>query len=227
MDFKVRCTKYIMDAVQRFTEGKVYEVKNGELTCDDGYKYTFWAHKEYGNADFEALRKWFEEYYTFELVEDKKVFTKNDLKTGMFGVMSNDWGYFVVVNDCLIFQNDGFERISLLTNDMCASYAHIERVYDGCTSFRNLESNECGTSTNATLVYDRKRDTKKFYNGKVVCVSNEVPDKLRCNGFTIGRIYEVKNGRVTSDDDWTCCKQYNSVEELSNGLGNKFIEIKE
>lgn len=224
MDFKVKCVRYIQDGGEYFTVGKIYDVADGVLTSDDGYKYTSWA---YHGASFEALRDWFSGYWDFELVEEKKVFTKDDLKTGMFGVMSNDRGYFVVVNDCLIFQNDGFERISLLTNDMCVSYAHIERVYDGCTSFRNLRANERGTTNNATLVYDRERDTKKFYNGKVVCVSNEVPYKLRCSGFTIGRIYEVKNGRVTSDEDWTCCNRYNSVEELSNGLGNKFIEIKE
>ena len=43
--------------------------------------------------------------------------TRADLKTGMFG-KTNDNDWFVVVNDLLVYENGGFDEISMLTEDL-------------------------------------------------------------------------------------------------------------
>lgn len=106
------------------------------------------------------------------LVEEKKVFTKKDLKTGMFGVMCNG-KRFVVVGDNLIYQDGHFDRVKTLSDDLEFVTKKIDKVYEGVFSFNNLEAHLAGHASNpVTLVYDRERDTKKYYNGKVVCIVN-------------------------------------------------------
>lgn len=70
-------------------------------------------------------------------------------------------------------------------------------------------------------------EAPKYYNGKVVCVSNKYPNRISCIGFTVGKIYEVKDGRVTNDDGWTCNNHYTTVKDLCQGLGNTFLGIVE
>lgn len=74
---------------------------------------------------------------------------------------------------------------------------------------------------------DEKRENKKPLNCKVVCVSNSVPESLTCSGFTIGKVYEVRGGRITNDEGWrsifSCC----TIPELSGAMGNQFIEFVE
>lgn len=66
MNFKVKCVGY--NAKERyFTIGKIYDVKDGQIFCDDGGKYKHWS--DFGES-FENLREWFKQWYEFELVKD-------------------------------------------------------------------------------------------------------------------------------------------------------------
>ena len=153
------------------------------------------------------------------------MFTKNDLKTGMFGIMRNG-KKFVIVNDRIIYQNDGFDAIRSLDDNLSLWYTDIEKVYDKCHSFIHLNKLLSGKSaTDANLVYDRKRDTHTLYNGKVVCVDlcgfNE---KL----YTVGKIYEFVNGQIKTNSNVDIpVTPIHSFEEWCEKSDSKWIEIKE
>ena len=90
MDFKVKCV-LVKQCPESFTEGKIYEVVNGVIVDDRGKQFETWSDPLCGSGrgnNFESFNKWFSKWFEFELVEDKKVFTVDDLKTGMFGVKS-------------------------------------------------------------------------------------------------------------------------------------------
>lgn len=78
MNFKVRFLKYESDD---FLTGKIYDVVDGIITDETGYKFSSWGYT------FQDLKKWFEEdddSCEVELVaDDNKQFTKSDLKDGM------------------------------------------------------------------------------------------------------------------------------------------------
>lgn len=116
-DFKVRCVKSYFPEV--LIEGKVYEIKNGQLTFEDG-----WKSRTYRN--FEELQKHF--VSKFELVEDKpEQFTKADLKTGMRVKLRDGDTYIILQNvqtEHYGFQNiflasqNGYEVGSSIKNDL-------------------------------------------------------------------------------------------------------------
>lgn len=158
------------------------------------------------------------------LVEEKKVFTANDLKTGMFGVLSTG-DKFVVVNDHLVYQDDGYDHIrTMFDND--DSYAYIDKVWEGIWSFRMLDRVLSGKATYGTLVYDYERDTKKYYNGKVVCVEKGYSESCPVSEFTIGKIYEIENGVIVSDTGYKS-DAYCELGKLCGGMGWRFIPIVE
>lgn len=228
MDFKVKCVA-VKKYPEYFTVGKVYEAKDGKVVCDNGWVGDAWALTINGNADFEAFQKWFEPWHEFELVEEKKMFTKSDLKPGMFGVMDNG-NLFVIVNDKIIYQNDGYDNIESLDDDLSLNFHKINKVYDKCYSFRHLTKLLDKTAyTAATLIYDRERDTKKpLYNGKVVCIDLNGANK---HLYTVGKIYQFKDGHLTANDGTkypgTKTKAVHSFGEWEEWTSSKFIEIKE
>lgn len=67
----------------------------------------------------------------------------------------------------------------------------------------------------------------EYYNGKVVCVEK----KKEHYSYTVGKIYEFKNGRVKLDNgrESPCTTRVTSLDEWndSDWAGAKFIEIKE
>lgn len=67
----------------------------------------------------------------------------------------------------------------------------------------------------------------KFYNGKVVCVEK----KKEHYSYTVGKIYEFKNGRVKIDNgnEAPCTTRVTSLDEWndSSWAKAKFIELKE
>ena len=67
----------------------------------------------------------------------------------------------------------------------------------------------------------------KYYNGKVICTANSYPGSLPCFGFKVGKVYEVKDGKITNDHGWTCCNRYKTLEDLCQGIGNTFIPLVE
>lgn len=75
-------------------------------------------------------------------------------------------------------------------------------------------------------VEDPKAEDDKPLNCKVVCISNEVPGRIACIGFTVGKVYEVKDGRITSNWGWVS-NVYNDIQSLTDAIGNQFIEFVE
>ena len=157
------------------------------------------------------------------LVEDKKVFTEKDIKTGMFGVMSN--GYkFVVVNDHFVYEDGGYDNVYL---DL--AFWHVDKLYEGLHSFRMLEVVLNGSTDYGKLVYEYK----PRYNGKVVCLDNTV----NSNFYTVGKIYQLKDGQITADNgkrypmdnikpSKNTAKIYN-FEDWEKWSTAKWLEIKE
>ena len=235
MDFKVKCVRYICDAEQHFTVGRVYDVVDGKLICDTGYEYTAWALNNHCN--FESLKEWFADYYDFELVEDKKVFTKKDLKNGDVIVRENGWVEIVIVDlDMLVTKNEGWNNLSCVREDLTDSDSEGDFQYDIVKVYRPCKRWQCCFNANSytagELVYDRERDTKPaeppkpLYNGKVVCIDL---NGCNTNEYTVGKIYEFKDGRMTSDSNYTFGENetFYTFEDWANFTSSKFIEIKE
>ena len=222
INFKVKCVEHVSTG-RNFTIGKVYEICDGVLSDDEGFEYSAWALPENGDGDFKALKKWFAEFQIFELVEEKKMLTKNDLKTGMFGVL-NTGDKFVIVNDKIVYQDGGYNNISSIITDNYFNY--IQKLYEGVSSFRMLDRNLKGETVYGTLVYDYDKH-KTLYNGKVVCVKNT---EGNANLYTVGKIYQFVDGSFTADDgdqvkNWH--HAFESFEEFNEWSSSEWIEIKE
>jgi hypothetical protein len=161
-------------------------------------------------------------------VEEKKMFTKSDLKTGMFGVMDNGFK-FVVVNDHFVYSNGEWDRVSSLDDDLAMYSKKIMKVFEGIDSFNILNfALDVDYSFKPNPIYDRERDTKKLYNGKVVCVDNCA--NKGC--YTVGKIYQFKDGAITCDDGFVINydghhNKFYSFEDFANFSGSKFIEVVE
>jgi hypothetical protein len=229
MDFKVKCVR-VKKFSEYFTVGKIYDVKDGKVVCDNGWEGETWTNPEYGNADFDAFAEWFRPWYDFELVEDKKVFTKKDLKNGdVIKKRNGSVEILILPLGTLITQCGGFNRISELDDDMCDPEGFDE--YDIVAVRRPTSDWQCCFNAfngeYGTLVYDRERDTKPhLYNGKVVCINLNGTNE---NNYTVGKIYEFKDGRMTADNGYVFGKneKFYTFKDWENFTGSKFIEIKE
>lgn len=157
------------------------------------------------------------------------MFTKNNLKTGMFGVMNNGFK-FVVVDDKLVYQNGEWDKLSRLDDNLCMMLKKVSKVFDGIPSFNVLDYALDGANTHYTPIYDRKRDTKPRYNGKVVCIDATINQNL----YTVGKIYQFKDGRLTGDNGkaypeestFSFAKIY-TFEDWKNWSSSKWLEIVE
>ncbi len=70
MNYKIKCVGY--NAGERnFTIGKVYDVVDTVVTCDDGFKYEH--YKGQGGITIDKVIDWFKPWYEFEIVEGYKV----------------------------------------------------------------------------------------------------------------------------------------------------------
>lgn len=157
------------------------------------------------------------------LVEDKKVFTKSDLKSGMFGYFDNetdDW--FVIVGDRFIYQKGlGDYVIKLNDNLEMPSGRKITALYSAICF-------DHATKFMGNLIWKReekKPEPKPLYNGKVVCIDNTG----NLSAYTVGKIYQFKDGVLTNDRG-TKYREINPVtsfEDWVDWTSSKFIEIKE
>jgi hypothetical protein len=65
-------------------------------------------------------------------------------------------------------------------------------------------------------------EVPKYYNGKVVCVDNG-----GSSAYTVGKIYEIKDGRITRDNGSKSLTLYTSFEHLKTVSPAKWLEIVE
>lgn len=159
------------------------------------------------------------------LVEEKKMFTAKDLKTGMFGV-TDKGEKFVIVNDLMIYDDGGYDIVSHVRDDMTIGLRHITKVYDGIKSFKMLEGNIGRGSNHGTLVYKYEVE-KPLYNGKVVCIDNKANHGIH----TVGKVYQFKDGQLTADNGrqypGVCGDEIYTFEDWDKWTSSKFIEVKE
>ena len=102
--------------------------------------------------------------------------TKADLKTGMFGVMSNG-KMFVIVNDLIVYQNGGFDFTETLKDDLSLGHYCInELVY--ARSFNQAQRK----SENTILLYDRFAEMAKK---ETVMTIAEIEQKLGIKNLRI------------------------------------------
>ena len=165
------------------------------------------------------------------LVEEKKVFTKNDLKNGDVIKKRNGSVEIVVLPLGTLVTNDkisGFNILDDIRDDLTSS---IDDKYDVVAVRRPTEVHHCRFSAFkdelGDLVYDRERDTKPLYNGKVVCVDlNGIANE---DLYTVGKIYQFNDGKIVCNDDTKI--PYNtkiySFEDCVRFSNSKWIEIKE
>jgi hypothetical protein len=165
VDFKVRLVRCSDTLRPLFTVGKVYDVKDGLIYADDGYCFDTWGVALFGREKtFEYLDRWFKPDYDFELVEDEKVedekmFTKNDLKTGdVVKYRNGDIGIVFVELGSILFKDDSFERLDLFKEDL--TVIPDVREYDIVAVRRPTVSHECRFSAFehdlGELVYERE-----------------------------------------------------------------------
>lgn len=163
--------------------------------------------------------RWTDEMFEC-LVEDNKMFTKEDIKTGMFGVMDNG-NKFVIVNDRIVYQHGPFDELYSLNDNFEMCYNKIDKLYTGIKSFTMLEST-LKTGEYGKVVWERK----PLYNGKVVCINNH------CNedNYTVGKIYQFTNGHIKGDNGLQFPHGFTKIysfKDWERWTGAKFIEIKE
>jgi hypothetical protein len=106
----------------------------------------------------------------------------------------------------------GLDRVENETLTYSCGQNKFMKVYD-----RSTNRNAFKLSTdNRNLLWERP----EYYNGKVVCIKPEI-------GFTVGKIYEAKEGYLTDDDG---CKRPSlplPMKKLADYKPDKFIEVVE
>ena len=83
-----------------------------------------------------------------------------------------------------------------------------------------------GTSSWVRADEIEKGEAPKYFNGKVICIEKGYGVSEPIDRLTIGKIYNVVNGRLTTDTGYKSC-YYSTVNNLCVGLGWKFLEIVE
>ena len=232
MDFKVKCVN-VKWFPEYFTVGKIYSVRDNKVICDNGWIGESWSLPMNGNADFEAFSKWFSAWYDFELVEDKKVFTKSDPKNGDVIVRRNGLVEIVMLDLGVLITNGTYNDLNDIKDDLTDVDSNcFNDDYDIVKVYRPTEKCHCSFNpysyVKGELVYDRERDTKHKYNGKVVCIDL---DGYNEDNYTVGKIYEFKNGCMTADSGHVFGKHFGenfyTFKDWENFSNSKFIEIKE
>ena len=101
----------------------------------------------------------------------------------------------------------------------------VVRVY-GYATPSQLLSNITG---DRELLWERESEAAAeteepwLLNGRVVCVADTYNDSIPVSKFTVGKVYVVKNGAITSDTGWTSKVPAENVEALCSYIGHTFI----
>ena len=155
----------------------------------------------------------------YEVVE--KVKEDNPITVGGFKI-GDRVNYNGVNGTVICFVKDDYDVIGV-EFDMPTDIAHN---CDGLPLMAGDIGTKC-TSRWMAVTEVTAGEVPQYYNGKVICVERGYGVSIPVDCFTVGKIYEVINGKVTSDDGWTCNGNYKNIRKLSQGLGYKFIELVE
>lgn len=173
--------------------------------------------------------RWTDEMFE-GFMEEKKVFTKSDLKNGDVIKKRNGNVEIVVLPiGTLVTRTLGYNVLKDINEDLTSK---LEFTYDIVSVRRPKNPSDCSFSAFeddlGELVYNRERDEKSPYNGKVVCV-----DLCGKNSrtYTVGKIYEFKDGVITTDDGWKFGgvpgEMFYTFEDWTRWTASKFIEVVE
>lgn len=156
------------------------------------------------------------------------MFTKSDLKNGDIIVRRNGDVEIVIVDRGVLVSKTGWNRLRDVREDLTDDADFCEE-WDIVKVYRPKHDYQCqfDCEDRGTPIYDRERDTKKPYNGKVVCVDNV----FNSSNYTIGKIYQFVEGRLTTDGaiklpHETESKVY-TFGDWDNYTSSKFIEVVE
>lgn len=157
MNFKVKC---IESKKPFFTVGNVYEVKDNNLTDDEGFNYITWSLL---GASVNSLNKFFAGFVVFEPYEKKNVTSKEDLRTGdIVKYRNGDVGIVFTEIGSILFRDDSYEELDYFKDDLTApDFPHYDivavrrptKTYD--CRFRAFDK-ELGT-----LVYEREETVEE------------------------------------------------------------------
>lgn len=113
----------------------------------------------------------------------------------------------------------------------------LARLYDGNKVIKTATAKCSPDDTfdfeaGARIAFDRLNESPltkpKYYNGKVVCVSNEYKPYRAFGGFTVGKVYAITDGIITNDTGWNNLLPLdNTLEAVCACLGNKFVPFVE
>ncbi|MGL4453114.1 MAG: hypothetical protein ACRCTZ_18285 [Sarcina sp.] len=134
LNFKVRC---IGSVDSKFTIGKVYDVKDGTITSNTGYKFSSWSYSVEENEEIENAFKLMNEWFKladFELVEcDDKTYEKYPKLENGNVVMFKD-EMLAILLDGKFVTNEIIEGLSF------NEYVSIISDYDDELKSRNFEN---------------------------------------------------------------------------------------
>ena len=117
-------------------------------------------------------------------------------------------------NDVIVIYRNGNEVIAhnKATGEKATSKCHPDDKFDFMIG--------------AKIAFDRlvipKPEPKKLYNGKLVCVEKDAP----YYAFTVGKIYEVKDGSICIDNG-SVFSDLTTLDDIHHILCAKFIEVVE
>lgn len=163
------------------------------------------------------------------LVEDKKVFTKKDLKNGDVVKKRNGNVEIIVLPlGTMVTKSNGFNTLAEMNDDL--TDIDGDEAYDIVPVRRPSATHECTFGAFeynlGKLIWERE-EKKPLYNGKVVCIDNTQNPTLH----TVGKIYQFKDGYLTADNGrkypGLSLDAIHSFKEWEKWTGSKFIEIKE
>lgn len=112
----------------------------------------------------------------------------------------------------------------VITTDGKTTTAKMYNGKDGVETAiaRCSPDDEFDFATGAKIALDRLFE-EKLYNGKIVCTKVKP-----CYAFTVGKIYEVKDGKLTIDNGSIIpCEPAKNIDDLKKALCCKFIEVVE
>ena len=117
-------------------------------------------------------------------------------------------------NERIVIYRNGSETIALdkTTGKKAVATCSPEDEYDLCTGAKIALERLC------------KPEPEQLYNGKVVCV-----DLCGCNynSYTVGKVYEIKDGIITNDEGLKMQTGVHNFEEWQDWTSSKFVELVE
>lgn len=195
---KVRCVGYKQKREKYFTLGKVYEWVNDTLMNDNGYTYEV-------SVDGKDPSAWaLSEFYSFEVVKEK---AENSMKKKENTMK-------------IVITSDGKTTLARLYDGKNV----IQKATAVCSSDDEFDFRSGAKLAMRRLLNIPDAPKHSYYSGKAVCISKGD----RWMAYTVGKVYEFKDGRVTIDNGVTVYltdSPVTSIEEWNKRYGEEYAKF--